>query len=179
MLSWYALHTKPNSERLVCGILLARGIEPYLPLWQPSLAGRAKRPRPFLPCYLFAQTDLEVTGLSTLQYLPGVRRLIFAGDQPARVDPGVIERIRVRLGELEKAVTDVNGEPLMRGDRVAITAGPFQGFDAIFDKRLASGERVRLLIDFLQKRTPLEIPREFVEKKLSGGYIIHSTRSLK
>jgi transcription antitermination factor NusG len=165
METWYALNTKPRSEKLVCDVLLARGITPYLPLW-PSIPARASRvaPRPFFPCYLFALADLEVVGLSALQFAPGVRRLVFCGGEPARLQQAEIDELHRRLSAMERSVTDARGQALARGDRVVITQGPFAGWEAIFDKRLRSEERVQLLIDFLQNRTRVELDRAWIKK---------------
>jgi transcriptional antiterminator RfaH len=171
VLSWYALNSKPHSEKSVYEGLTARGIEGYLPLWQPPRRSpRAQALLPFFPCYLFALVDLEVVGLSALQYLPGVRRLVSCGDQPARVPQAAIERIRARLSEMERSITDAMGRPLAPGDRVLITGGPLAGLEASFDCRLSSDERVRLLVDFLQTGTHVEIDREFVQKRVFGNY---------
>ncbi len=163
MLDWYALNSKPHSEKTVYDALAARGIEAYLPVWQ-SQRRRAPRARPFFPCYLFVHADLEVIGLSALQYLPGVRRVVFCGDQPARVSQQVIDRIRVRLTEMDNSITDMIGEPLSPGDHVVITEGPLAGLEAVFDRRLSSDARVQLLINFLQRGTRLDIEPEFVRK---------------
>jgi transcriptional antiterminator RfaH len=170
MLGWYALNSKPRSEKYVSEILLSRGIETYLPLWRsPKGPGQAGKARPYFPSYLFARADLDAIGISVLQYLPGVRRLVFCGDQPARVEEAAINEIRRRLAELENSVMDSAGRRLSQGDRVLITGGPFQGYDAIFDRRLSSGERVRVLIDFLQKRTPLELESLLIQKRTFGA----------
>jgi transcriptional antiterminator RfaH len=171
VLSWYALNSKPHSEKSVCEGLAARGIEAYLPLWHPPRrSSRAQASLPFFPCYLFARVDLDVVGLSALQYLPGVRRLVFYGDRPARVPQTAIDQIHTRLLELDKCVTDSMGEPLAPGDRVVITGGPLAGLEASFDCRLSSDERVRLLIDFVQTGAHIGIDREFVRKRASGTY---------
>ena len=165
MLNWYALNSKPHSEKIVHDGLSARGIEVYLPVLQaPTHGARAALARPFFPSYLFAHVDLDRVGLSALQYLPGVRRLVFCGDQPAPVPQAAIDRIRLRLKELEKGITDGAGEPLAPGDRVLITSGPLAGLEAVFDRRLSSEERVRVLINFLQRGMHVDIEREAVRK---------------
>ncbi len=170
MLGWYALNSKPKSEQYVCEILFSRGIEVYLPLWHPPKGpGQVSKARPYFPSYLFARADLEVIGISALQYLPGVRRLVFCGDQPAQIEEAAIDEIRRRLAELDETVLDSVGRRLNQGDRVLITAGAFQGYEAIFDRRLSSGERVRVLIDFLQKRTPLELESQMIQKRPFGA----------
>jgi transcription antitermination factor NusG len=51
----------------------------------------------------------------------------------------------------------------MRGDRVKITAGPFENFVAIVDEVLTSG-RVRLQINVFDVITPVEV--ELTQLKL-------------
>jgi transcriptional antiterminator RfaH len=41
---------------------------------------------------------------------------------------------------------------LKRGDSVRIEAGPFAGYEAIFDGTISGQERVRVLLRFLEKR---------------------------
>jgi transcriptional antiterminator RfaH len=165
MLNWYALNTKPRSEKFVFEGLAAQGIEAYLPLWQaPRHGPREVGPRPFFPSYLFARADLDVIGLSALRYMPGVRRLVSCGDQPASVPQGAIDRIRVQLSDLSNIITDASGQSLAPGDHVVITGGPLTGLEAIFDHRLSSGERVRLLINFIQNGAHVDVEREFVQK---------------
>ncbi len=167
MLNWYALRSKPHQEDIVQSALRARGIETYLPVWRPPEARTGRRVvRPYFPCYLFARADLEVTGVSGLQYTPGVRQVVLRGDRPASVDGQVIDELRQRLVELEASLMDQRGHVLHHGDRVIIRAGLFEGYEAIFDRRLSSGERVRVLVDFLQHRTPCELDAAWVEKRV-------------
>jgi transcriptional antiterminator RfaH len=178
--NWYALNSKPRCEKYVQAGLAARGIESYLPLWrvqQPR--GQPAMARPFFPSYLFARVDLETKGLSSLIYIPGLRRVVFCGDRPAVVDQAVIDRIRERLAEMEASPADAVGEPLAHGDRVAITGGPFEGFEAVFDRRLSSSQRVRVLIDFLERQVPCEIEPELVRKQASGKFSERASRRFR
>jgi transcriptional antiterminator RfaH len=169
VLSWYAINSKPHSEKSVCERLAAGGIEAFLPQWRPPRrSSRARESLPFFPGYLFARVDLDVVGVSRLQYLSGVRRLIFYGDQPARVPQAAIDRIHKCLDQLEEGVADSTGKPLAQGDRVIITGGALAGLEATFDCRLSSQERVRLLIDFVQTGARVEIDRDLVRKRASG-----------
>ncbi len=171
MLNWYALNSKPHCERIVLDALAARGIEGYLPLWQPARAGRrGSGERPFFPSYLFAHVDLDAVGISALQYVPGVRRLVYCGEIPAPVPPAAIERIRARLAGMERAVTDAEGQILTAGDRVLITGGVLAGLEAVFDGQLSSDERVRLLINFIRKNTRIQIDRQHVRKLVPGPF---------
>jgi transcription antitermination factor NusG len=177
MLNWYALNSKPHCEQLVHQALSSRGIATFLPLWpSPQNSRRPTRAHPFFPGYLFVHADLEVVGLSALQYLQGVRRLVFFGDQPASIPEAAIRSIERRLAEMQIGAVDAGGRPLSQGDRVVIVGGPFRGYEGIFDRRLSADERVRLLIDFSKKLTPLEIEREFIQKKAVAFTSPHPVR---
>lgn len=173
MNTWHALNTKPGAERLVREVLTSRGLESYLPLWSPG-ASRPLQPRsvqPYFPSYLFARCDLDVVGISALQFLPGVRRLLFYGDRPATINDRVIEELQKRLALLQSEIDETQHNPFKPGQRVVITEGVFSGYEALFDRRLSSGARSRVLVDFLQKRVPVEMDTAFLRpvRSLAGG----------
>ncbi len=167
MQAWYTLYTKPHCERQVEQALDAKGIETYFPV-MPAAAPRRGRPlfRPFFPCYLFAHTDLKVVGVSALNWTPGMRHLVMFGNTPASVDECVIARIREHLAQPH--VMDGHGELLQAGDRVIITAGPLRDIEAVFDKRLSAAGRVRVLINLLQRWTPVEMETDALRRVTTG-----------
>lgn len=170
MESWYALKTKPQREFVVRDQLRTRGIETYLPLWHSTTMREVKHKlAPFFPTYLFANVDLTVTSLSSLVYMPGMNQVVMCDGLPVRVEQTVITAIAEQISKLEDGVRDAAGNRLTYGDRVTITGGVFEGYEAIFDKYLAAGDRVRLLIDFLQKQTPLSIERSLIYKLQNGS----------
>jgi transcriptional antiterminator RfaH len=170
MKSWYVLKTKAHREFFVREQLVGRGIENYLPLWRPAqLNNLDKNLKPYFPSYLFAKVDLEMVSLSSLKYLPGVNHMLLCDGIPVRVEQCVIDAIVDRVSLLENSVTDTTGKLLGHGDKVKITGGVLEGYDAIFDKRLAGGDRVRILIDFLQRRTVLSIERNLIQKQGAGS----------
>jgi transcriptional antiterminator RfaH len=168
MLHWYALNSKPHRERFLQDVLADAGIESYLPLWRPR--GHASELRPYFPSYLFARADLNVIALSKVQFLPGLRSIVSRGGEPVVVQPVVIDGIQKHLADLDLSVLDRLGHKLTSGDRVVITGGVLEGYEAVFDHRLSSGERVRVLIDFLQQRSPCEIDARWVQKKVLRGF---------
>lgn len=159
---WHALHTKSHKERQVEAFLRERGIETYFPTIPAPKRSRGSAERAFFPSYLFARVDLEVVGLWTLHYAPGMRGVVMFGGQPARVDERVIARLQARLADV--VVVDALGEALNPGDPVVITQGPFAEFDAVFDKRLSADGRVRVLIEFLRRATPVELEANALRK---------------
>ena len=162
MLNWYALYTKPHSELQVERALAADGIATYFPaVPAPRRAGRSSV-RPYFPCYLFAYADLEVVGMSRLNWTPGMRHVVGFAGAPACVDARVVDAIRQRVEH--PLALDEHGERMEYGDSVVITAGPFQDVDAIFDRRLSSAGRVRVLIQLLQQWTPVEMEARALRK---------------
>lgn len=161
--NWYVLYTKPHSEQQVVAGLAADGIQTYFPTI-PVATPRRGRPavRPFFPCYLFVNVDLESVGISRLNWTPGVRRLVMFGGIPSQVDEGVIARLRTHLSQPH--VIDHDGEMLERGDKVIITSGPLQDIEAVFDKRLSANGRVRVLVELLQRWTPVEIEADALHR---------------
>lgn len=154
MLHWYALFTKPHKERQVESVLHERGIEAWLPAIQVALP-RPQRVHPFFPRYLFARFDIEENGINALQYIPGLRSVVMFGGLPARVDERIISAMRERLATGD--LFQIRGEPIKQGDRVRINKGPFANLEALFDSRLSSAGRVRVLVQLLQRWTAIDI----------------------
>lgn len=142
--------------------LRGRGIEVYFPTIPAPTSSRTSGERAFFPSYLFAHVDLPAVGLWTLHYAPGVRGVVMFGGIPARVDDGIIARLKERLANVD--VVDTLGDALNSGDRVVITQGPFADFEAVFDKRLSADGRVRVLLEFLRRTTPVEVDARVLRK---------------
>jgi transcriptional antiterminator RfaH len=148
MKEWYTLQTKPNAEYQVRSALQQREIQTYLPeIETPKTRNECKK-KPFFPCYVFGRIDLEVVGVSCLQWTPGLRRIVTFDDRPVPLPDEVIELIQRRLGEIETA----GGWPIYAfkpGDTVRITNGPFRDMQAIFDGLTTPDERVQVLLNIL------------------------------
>ncbi len=160
---WHVLYTKPRCEQQVQAGLAADQIETYCPT-VPVASPRRGRPtvRPFFPCYLFVKVDLQTVGISRLNWTPGVRHLVMFGGIPSQVDEAVIARIQAHLAEPQ--VMDRCGELLERGDTVLITSGPLKDIEAVFDKRLSTTGRVRVLVQLLKRWTPVDIEADALRR---------------
>lgn len=165
MRNWYVLHTMPHKERQVAWILRSRELEIFLPLLRVNPVNpRAARERAYFPNYLFACVDLEVTGLSALQWTPGLRRLVEFGDQPAAVPENLITDLKRKLREI-RAAGGLTLEGLQPGDSIRVTNGPFDGYRGILDERVAGADRVRVLLDVMEnhqirRQEPRAVPVE-------------------
>ena len=163
---WYALHSKPNKEELLWDQLAIRRIETYYPRIRVQVINpRARKIRPYFPGYIFVHVDLEQTGISTLQWIPGARGLVAFGGEPANVPEGLIRLLQNRVEEINAAGGELL-EALKVGDKVLVNEGPFAGYEAIFDARISGTERVKVLLKFLNGRqTSVELPVGYINKK--------------
>lgn len=161
MMYWYALYTKPHKERQVRRLLHQQGIEAYLPTVRRKYRRRDRSDRVvFFPCYLFARVDFDTTPRSAIAWMPGMRRIVSVGDQPAIVSDEIVELVRRRLEGKE----EVDPDGLQPGDRVRIASGPLRDLEAVFDQDLSAADRVRILLDVMGRMTPVDIDRSDIVK---------------
>lgn len=161
MKHWYALYTKPHKERQVKTLLQGQNIEVFLPTARRKQR-RSDRPDRivYFPCYLFARIDFDETPQSSIAWMPGVRRIVGMGSQPAVVADELVEMIRERL----KGKEIVGYGNLKQGDRVRITSGPLRDLEAVFDQPLSAADRVRVLLEVMGRMTPVDIDAADIQR---------------
>jgi transcription antitermination factor NusG len=166
MESWYCIRSKPNKEEFLCNQLVAREIEVFYPrLRVKPVNPRASKIRPYFPGYMFVYLNLDEIGLSTLQWMPGALGLVFYGNEPVPVQEDLINAIRKRV-EAANASREAWLSGLKPGDTVRVIAGPFAGYEGIFDLRLAGSERVRIFLSFLEQgRMKVDLPTTYIQLK--------------
>jgi transcription elongation factor/antiterminator RfaH len=164
MENWYVIHCKPYREKQVCDYLVAKGFDTFYPTYliQP-VDSRPPKSKPFFPRYLFVQADLDESGTSTLNWIPGAVGLVKYGDTPATVPEHIIHQLKARVAEIE-AVGGVQAHQIGPGERVHIVRGPLAGCEAIFDLALTGTERVRVLLTILGRQVKVHINADAIEK---------------
>ncbi len=165
MQEWYAIQTKPYKELVAREALGSiEDVQVYLPLLRVKPVNpRARKVRPFFPGYLFACVDLVQVGLSAVRWVPGVVRVLGCGDQPVAIPESVIQEIRCRVEEAQQT-NRIDAQSFQQGERVRITSGPLEGFEGMFDTRLAGQMRARILVEFVGRFTPAEVDIGSLEK---------------
>jgi len=163
---WYALRSKPRKEEVVWKQAREQGFEVFYPrLRVQPVNPRARKVKSYFPGYLFVKADLEATGLSVFQWMPHSIGLVSFGGEPSVVPDNLIYAIRQRVEEIAAAGGEVF-DGLKRGDVVKINYGPFEGYEAIFDARIAGSERVRVLLELLDtRRVRLEMDASNIRQK--------------
>jgi len=164
--SWYAIHSHPNKEQLLYEQIVIRGFEAFYPKIRVNPVNpRSRKIKAYFPGYLFINVDLTVSGLSVFNWMPFSTGLVRFGGEPSMVPENLIGAIRQRIGEIKEAGGELF-DGLKQGDLVAIHAGPFAGYEAIFDLRLSGSDRVRVLLKMLNNRNlPVELDSKQIEKK--------------
>jgi transcriptional antiterminator RfaH len=157
---WYCLHTKPLKEAQVasyCSTFL--GVQTYFPrLRQYRTIRRQRRlvTRPLFPRYLFCRFD-AAQHYRAVRYSPDMLDIVSNGNGPTIVPDALVENLQSWAGS---EVDIITLQPSLRaGDKVEITAGPFQGFSGTILKESEERARVTILLSFLQNGAHLSMDR--------------------
>lgn len=154
---WYLVHTKPRQEKRALENLERQGYQCYLPIFSSEALRQGRLTvidEPLFPRYLFIRLgrgDLAKSWVP-IRSTKGVSRLVCFGVEPARVDDGLIELLRVQEVSLR-------GEPVRlfkSGEKVRLTEVPFAGIEGVY--QMADGDhRVMVLIEILSKPVALRV----------------------
>ncbi|MGH7932856.1 MAG: transcription termination/antitermination protein NusG [Candidatus Binataceae bacterium] len=149
---WYLVRTKPKKEHYVSAQLMHIAPEVFLPLLStaPRLSDATKPIAPLFPRYVFLRCDLAIDYFQ-IRYAPGVLSFVAAGPDPLPVPESIIESIRARCTD---GVVYLIPKPFREGEPVRILAGPFRGFDAVFERYLSGADRVAILLNAIQGFNP-------------------------
>jgi transcriptional antiterminator RfaH len=164
MEAWYALYTKPHSELRVAHALTTRGLASFVPLVTDC---STRRVLPFFPSYLFVRCDLSQTGISALEWIPGLCRVLSVEGKPAVVPDQAVAMIRDELLRIEEA----GGLPphsFKPGDEVLVEDGPLAGLRGVFQGPVGPTERVRILLHFLGQSNRAEVPMRMLRPAYAG-----------
>ncbi len=145
--AWYLVHTKPRQEVVAEENLQRQGYEVYLPRMKAKRrrAGRlTKVVEPMFPRYLFIYLSDQTDNWSPIRSTLGVANLVRFSLYPARVPDTLIDTLKASESE-DGMHADITID-YKEGDKVRFTAGPMQGYEAIFKARTGQ-ERVLVLIE--------------------------------
>jgi transcriptional antiterminator RfaH len=154
---WVVLRTRPRSELFAAQAVGARGVESFVPMLPP--AGATGRPKPLFPGYLFARVEVPAEELPRVRSAPGVAYVLPHAAPPAVLQDALVEAVRARATAAAQRRAELN---LKRGDPVTIVSGPFRWIEALFDRRLNSRGRVRILLNLVHGSAALDVEAEAV-----------------
>jgi len=162
-LHWFVIHTKPRDEYRVKNNFEGMEIESLLPLcenFQYSHGRMSRVIHPLFPNYLFAKLNLE-NHYYKVKWTRGVNRILGVGNEPSPVSDTVIWMLKERMGDdnTVKLLDD-----FQEGDLVQITSGPLKDLVGVFQSRLSSGERVKILLNLIGVDALVQISRWQLKK---------------
>lgn len=160
---WFALHTRPYSERKVAVRLGRYDIETYVPLTESESDRSDAKPVPFFPGYMFMHVDMDEANPNHWRFTPGVRYIVSYGNEPVAVPEELVQTVRQELDALHER----RGQPRGRfepGERVRITSGPLKDMVAIFDGPTEPAERVHVLLEVMSRYKRIDIAESALEK---------------
>lgn len=116
--------------------------------------------RRVFPGYVFVQMLMDDDAWYIVRNTPGVTGFVGTGTKPTPLRDEEVERILKRI-EAEEPTVRVS---FREGQRVRIVDGPFTDFHGIVDEIDMQRGKVRLMVSFFGRETPVELDLLQVEK---------------
>jgi transcription antitermination factor NusG len=151
---WWAVYTRHQHERSIEEILLAKGFEVFLPLYESTRRWKDRRKviaLPLFPCYVFVRGGLD----RRLQVLttPGVHMILSRGERIATIPEDEIEAIRKTI----EGPFRVEPHPFLRcGEPVRVVRGSLEGVEGILIRK-KNLYRLVLSVEMLAQSVAVEI----------------------
>jgi len=120
---------------------------------------KTSRKRVF-PGYILVQMVIDEESWYVVRNTPGVTGFVGTGVRPIPLSKEEVDKILSRM-EAEQPTIKVN---FRIGETVRITEGPFADFMAVVDDIYADRGKVRLLVSFFGRETPVEMDFLQVER---------------
>jgi transcriptional antiterminator RfaH len=165
--AWYCLRSHPKHERIAAAhVRLLENVKAFCPQIRFKRATRrgvvwvteAMFPGYLFACFEFAKMHLQV------RYAPGVSAIVRFAEQYPTIEEESLAQLWGHMGAAE--VTELSYS-LSEGDQVQIVGGAFVGLEAVVTQVLSTKERVKVLMDFLGRRTEAEIQCSSVLRQMA------------
>ena len=165
-INWYAIYTRPRSEKKVFELLSKNDFTAYLPLISTirQWSDRKKKVQlPLISSYVFVRT--EEKALKNIFPINGVVKILKHLGKPAIIKDYEIENLKILLEDLDN-ITFINNIELRKGDSIIVENGVFKGLIAECIE-LNGKHRIIVRIDALGDLIEVNIPLSYVKKNKS------------
>jgi transcription antitermination factor NusG len=163
---WWALYTRHQHEKVVAQILLTKGFEVFLPLYESIRRWKDRNKLlslPLFPCYVFVRGGMSRRSLVVTT--PGVHMILYNGERIAVIPNEEIESIRRAVDGPFR----VEPHPFLKcGERVRVTRGSLEGVEGVLVRK-KSLYRLVLSVEMLAQSVAVEIDASDVEPAFPGG----------
>jgi len=122
---------------------------------------RRKSKKRVFPGYILVQMIMDEESWYVVRNTPGVTGFVGLGDKPTSLRPGEVDKIFKRM-EMEAPKIKVS---FREGQTVRIIDGPFVDFVGVVDELNLDKGRVRVMVSFFGRDTPVELDFLQVQKQ--------------
>lgn len=162
-LSWAAVNTHPNQERIALDNLKRQGFETYCPMIHRRVR-HARRThdvlRPLFPGYLFAAVEPLIQPWRPMLSTVGVRTVVRFGDEISLLDDSFIRGLKAQ--EVNGVVQPPPAD-FKVGDKVCVTAGALEGLAATV-VALNEKDRLTVLLEILNRPVNVQLGADLLKK---------------
>lgn len=149
---WIAIKTAPRREKWAKENVEESGNRTFLPMFREA---EYEKPQTLFPSYLFVLIKNEQW--YHLKTVMGVSSIVMSGENPAKVPDREMHYLLGSVndkGLIELPQLDAMG--LQMGQAINVDEGPFQSFVGVYDG-MTGPQRIRVLVDWLGRKTPLDL----------------------
>lgn len=169
---WYVIHTysgyenkvKKNLEQRIKAMGMQDQIfQVVVPVEEQVELKSGERhtvERRIFPGYVLVQMVLDDDSWSVVRNTPDVSGFVGMGNKPTPLSPEEVDRILQRM-ETKSPTFKIN---FREGDSVQITDGPFKDFHGTVDYIDREKGKIRVLVNFFGRETPIELDFLQVER---------------
>lgn len=160
-LPWFAVYTRHQHEKAVGDVLLKKGFDVFLPLYQSSRRWKDRRKvlcLPLFPSYVFIRggIDRQLQIMTT----PGVYMIVATAGRVAVIPNHEIDAVK----RMVESSLRVEPHPFLKcGDHVRVVSGPLNGIEGILT-RVKGLFRLVIMVDILQKSVAVELDASMLER---------------
>ncbi len=170
--AWYIVHcysgaehkVKHNLEQRIASLGMQHKIFNIVIPEEEEIEIKEGKKRPvrkrIYPGYLLVEMIMDEDSWAVVRFTPGVTGFVGMGTQPTPLRPEEVQAIFKRM-ESKAPRIRVTFKP---GQKVRITEGPFADFVGIVDEIDPDKAKVRVLVSFFGRETPVELDFTQVEK---------------
>ena len=169
---WWAVYTRHQHEKVVAEMLVAKGFEVFLPLYETVRRWKDRNKKlqvPLFPCYLFVRENMG--GRLQIMMTPGTHMILTNGERLAVIPDDEVQAI----SRATKDPSRVEPYPFLRvGGKVRVKRGTLQGLEGILVRK-KNLYRMVLSINMLAQSAAVEVSASEIEPVLdrdsdfSGG----------
>lgn len=159
---WYAVYTKPRSEKKVFNLLNDKGVTAYCPLnkVRKKWSDRYKVvEEPLFTSYVFVR--IAEKEIPSVKQLPGVLNFLYWCGVPAVIKDEELERVKAFLADYQNV--EVLPLEIRKGETVEISQGVFMGEEGVVID--VEKKYVTILLNTLGYAVRAKLPAIYVKTK--------------